>query len=166
MIVETRESNKILDVLAVLNMDKSFITKSISWSIIYINTLFGCVFVCLYPINVKTVELIGQNFVWDLTWCYGWSKFPKISLQQNSIYIKFWKSTKCFSLNLRTFFVFVLQCIQREAPLKPSNNIKFHTVIKKIYHGNSGLFKVIYGLYRLFRIYRILGSYRASLSSI
>ena len=129
----------------------------------------GSLFVCLYPINVKTVQLIGQNFVWDLTWLQGWLwmiKISKISLQQNSIYIKFWKSTKCFSLNLRTFFVFVLQCIQREALLKPSNNIKFHTVIRKIYHGNSGSFKVIYGLYRLFRLHRILGSYRASLSSI
>jgi len=56
----------------------------------YIYTLLICLSVCLYPINVKRLNLSGQNFVWDLTWPQG--RFMddqniKISLQQNSILI-------------------------------------------------------------------------------
>ena len=36
---------------------------------LYINLacLSGCLFVCLYPINVKTAEPIRPNFLWDIT---------------------------------------------------------------------------------------------------
>ena len=43
------------------------------------------------------------------------NKDTKITLQQNSIFIKIWKSTKFFFTKSANFlFVFVWQCIQRE----------------------------------------------------
>ena len=72
--------------------------------------IYTCLSVCLYPINVKTAEPIGTKF------CVGphmtpgkvfvWSKFQKLA--SNKIR---------FSLNFlypRTFFVIVLQCLQKE----------------------------------------------------
>ena len=83
----------------------------------------------LYPINVKTTKIwrFGGHFCgahgasapppsWDLTWPREglWLiKISKISLQQNSIFIKIWKSTNFF-FKSETFFVIVLQCLQSE----------------------------------------------------
>ena len=59
--------------------------------------LSGCLFVCLYPINVKTTEPIGLKFLWDLTEPQGrfmQIKISNICLHQNSIFIKFLKIFK------------------------------------------------------------------------
>ena len=69
-----------------------------------------CLFVCLYTINVKRLSRSCPN-------CVGpymtQGKVNEWSKSKNSIVIKFWKST-IFLWNLRTFFVIVLQCLQRE----------------------------------------------------
>ena len=66
-------------------------------------------FVCLYPINVKTAEPIGPEL------CEGlWMiKISKIYLQQNLIIIKFRKSTKIF-FKIREFLKIFLHRIQRK----------------------------------------------------
>ena len=80
------------------------------------STCLGVCLVCLCPINVKTAELIRHTFIVGLCMSpgkiYRWSTF-KFCLQQNLIVIKFWKSNFFFQ-NPRTFFVIILQCIQRE----------------------------------------------------
>jgi len=71
-----------------------------------------CLFVCLYPINVKTAEPIGPKFFvgHHVTTgkVYEWSKFQifvsiKIRLSLN--FWKFWKSTKFF-VKTRELFLF------------------------------------------------------------
>ena len=72
-------------------------SENFSKSLIYILICFS---VRVYPINVKTAEPIAPKF------CVGphvtpgevyeCSKFQKISLNQNSIVIKFWKCTIFF----------------------------------------------------------------------
>ena len=70
-----------------------------------------CLFVCLYPINVKTTEPIGLKFLWDLTEPQGrfmQIKISNICLHQNSIFIKFLKILKIheiFCENPRIIFV-------------------------------------------------------------
>ena len=64
-------------------------------------------------------------------------KISKISLQQNSIFIKFWKSAKFVLKNLQTFFLILFYNVYkekmftredgREAPLKPSIHIALQT---------------------------------------
>ena len=68
---------------------------------LYINLAF--LFVCLYPINVKTAEPIRPKFcVWPnvaLEKVYEWSKFKKFASIKNRFSLnfwKFWKSTKFF----------------------------------------------------------------------
>ena len=66
---------------------------------IYIYTLLVCLFVCSYPINVKTAEPIGPKFCVGPYMTpgkvYGKIKISKI-IQQNSIFIKFWKLPNFF----------------------------------------------------------------------
>ena len=95
---------------------------------IYIYTLFVCPFVSNKRLNGFTDRaqiLCGTSR--DRSEGLWMIKISKISLQQNSILIKFWKSTKFF------VFCFVLQCTLRakmfpieiedgrEAAWKPSN---------------------------------------------
>ena len=77
-----------------------------------------CFSVCLFPINVKTAEPIGPKF------CVGPHICPqgrlmndrnfKISLLTKFNFHKIFKIHETFVWNLRTFFVIVLQCTQRE----------------------------------------------------
>ena len=39
-----------------------YINKKISCIDIYLHIYFACLYVCLYPINVKTAESIGPKF--------------------------------------------------------------------------------------------------------
>ena len=99
---------------------------------LYINLAYlsVCLFVCLYPINVKTAEPIGSKFCVGpdvvLGKVYEWSKFKSLCLKvlyfykflkiltirefflwnprKNSISNKFSKSTKLF-YEIRDFFV-------------------------------------------------------------
>ena len=92
--------------------------KSFSLISIYILCLSICMFVCLFGclfgcsfvfIQKKRMNRSGPNFVWDLTWPQGMfmnCQISKISLQQNSIFIKFWKYTKFFD-KIRKFFCFL-----------------------------------------------------------
>ena len=78
-------------------------------SSIYKFGLSGCLFVCLYPINVNQLNRSVPNFCGisrDLREGYEWSKFQQISPNQIGFALNF--------ENPPNFFVFVLQCIQRE----------------------------------------------------
>ena len=70
--------------------------------------------VCLCPINVKTVDSIGPK-CWEGFWIF---KILKISLQQNSIVNKFWKSTKIFKTRERFFFCFTMFTNRKCSQLK------------------------------------------------
>ena len=109
--------------------------KMIIIIVIFYISLPVWVFVCLYPIKVKMAESIGPKFF--VRSCVnpgkvsGWSNFQNFA----SIKIWFLKILKIheFFLKIREiFFVFDLQCMQREhvhnliedgrkAPYKPSN---------------------------------------------
>ena len=74
--------------------------------------MFVCLFVCLYPINVKTAEPIGPKFFvgHHVTTgkVYEWSKFQifvSIKIRSSFNFWKFWKSTKFFCENPRIIFV-------------------------------------------------------------
>jgi len=88
---------------------------------LYINLacLSVCLSVCLYPINVKTSELIGLNFFVGHLGTpgkdYEWSKFQifvSIKIWSSLNFWKFWKSTK-FLWKSTSYFCF-LRCTQRE----------------------------------------------------
>ena len=69
-------------------------------------------FVCLYPINVKTAEPIGTKF---FVGPYVMIEFSNICLQQNLIFENFENSRFLQKHNPLIFlFVFVLQCILKE----------------------------------------------------
>ena len=77
---------------------------------LYIN--LACLFVCLYPINVKTAEPIGPKFFvrHHVTTgkVYKWSKFQifvSIKIRSSLSFWKFWKSTKYF-VKIRELFLF------------------------------------------------------------
>ena len=81
---------------------------------LYINLacLSGCLFVCLYPINVKTAEPIGPKFFMGhhvtTGKVYEWSKFQifvSIKIRSSLNFQKFWKSTKFF-VKIRELFLF------------------------------------------------------------
>ena len=72
-------------------------SSSVHSTSIYIPCLSGCLFVCLYPINVKTAEPNGPSFLWGLTWPQRRfrddQKLKK--LPPSKLYFhKIWKSTK------------------------------------------------------------------------
>ena len=80
-----------------------------------------CLFVCLYPINVKTAELIGPKFFVGSRVTpgnvYEWSKFQiflSIKIRFSSNFWKFRKYTRCLVKIRELFFSFVLRCTQRE----------------------------------------------------
>jgi len=68
--------------------------------IFLLNVHIRCLSVCLYPINVKTAQPIKPKFcAWPHMTpgkVYGWLKILKLKLQQNSVFIKFKKSTIFF----------------------------------------------------------------------
>ena len=66
---------------------------------------FACLAVYMYPTDVKTAKPIWPKF-WGI---YALSKYQTLA----SIVIKFRKSTNFF-YKICHFFVFVLQCIQKE----------------------------------------------------
>ena len=79
---------------------------------------FACLFVFLYPINVKFAEPIGTKFFcgtshvsWEGLWII---KISKISLHQNSNVINFWKFTIFFTKSRTFCSVFVFECTQRK----------------------------------------------------
>ena len=90
----------------------------------------------------KGLKLKSPNFVWDLTWPREglWMvKISKISLQLNSIFIKFWKSTiffikfaKLFLLLFHNVYNEKMFTIEKEdglqVPLKPSIFILFLSI--------------------------------------
>ena len=82
---------------------------------IYIYTLLVYLSVCLYP--MKRLNQLSQNFVRDLTWPQGRfmdDQISKISPQQNSIFIQFWKSTKSFFYKLRATFYLLCYKVYKE----------------------------------------------------
>ena len=89
---------------------------------IYFAGLLVCLSVFfLYPINVKTAEPIRHKFSvgphgtpWKV---YEWSKFPKICLQQNSIFNTFSKST-IFLLIRKLFWWFLFYNVYKEEMFK------------------------------------------------
>ena len=93
------------------------------------NIYFACLevylsFVCMCPINVKTAEQIGPKFcVWLYMTpgkVYGWSK-----LQQNSIFIKFYKSTTLFYKIRQLFcFCFTMDTKRKSSQLKYKMGVK------------------------------------------
>ena len=76
---------------------------------IVVYTLLVWVFVCLYPINVKTAELIGPNFVWVLT-------RPKGRFIDNQ-YFKNLPSTYFF-IKSDNFFIFCFTMKRKSLQLK------------------------------------------------
>ena len=87
--------------------------KSSKWNL-YINLacLSGLVFVCLYPINVKTAEPIAPKFVMGhhvtTGKVYEWSKFQifvSIKIRYSLNFWTFWKSTNFF-VKIRELFLF------------------------------------------------------------
>jgi len=81
---------------------------------LYINLacLSVCLFVCLYPINVKTAEPSGPKFFvgHHVTTgkVYEWSKFQifvSIKIRSSLNFWKFWKSTEFF-VKIRELFLF------------------------------------------------------------
>ena len=112
-------------------------------------------FVCLYPINVKTAEPIGPKFfVGHLGTpgkVYEWSKFQifvSIKIRSSLNFWKFWKSTKffvkirelfllCFTMYTENMFTINLED-GREAPSKASNlnidNWRQYCTVKKIFN--------------------------------
>jgi len=71
-----------------------------------------CLFVCLYPINVKTAEPIGAKFfvgqIGTPGKVYEWSKFQifvSIKIRSSLNFLKFWKSTNFF-VKIRELFLF------------------------------------------------------------
>ena len=86
-----------------------------------------CQFVCLYPINVKTAELIRPKF------CVGpqetpgkvyeWSKFQKFMFK-SFYFVKFWKCTKKYYELRNLLFVFALykeKMLTDKATIKSKN---------------------------------------------
>ena len=82
--------------------------------LLYINLAWvsGCLFVCLYPINVKTAEPIWPNFFVGPHGApgkvYEWLKFQlfvSIKIRSSLNFWKFWKSTKFF-VKIRELFLF------------------------------------------------------------
>ena len=71
-----------------------------------------CLFIFLYPTNVKTAEPIGPNFfvghLGTQGKVYEWSKFQilvSIKIRSSLNFLKFWKSTKFF-VKIRELFLF------------------------------------------------------------
>ena len=93
--------------------------------------LFFCLFDCIQKTS-KRLNRSGLNFVWDLTWSKGRFKDDK-KLASNKIrYSLKFQNSRNFFINLRPFFVFVLQWYKekiftieikngREAPLSLVN---------------------------------------------
>ena len=95
-----------------------------------------CFSVCLFPINVRTAEPIVPKF------CVGPHLCPqgrlmidrnfKISLLTKFNFHKIFKIHETFVWNLRTFFVIVLQCTQRENVYN-WNRVWAQSALKAIY---------------------------------
>ena len=114
----------------------------------YLNINLACLFVCLYPINVKTAEPIEPNFfVGHLGTpgkVYEWSKFQifvSIKIRSSLNFWKFSKIHEIFCENPRIIFVLFYDVHKenmftiniedgREAPSKASSS-KNHVVCPK-----------------------------------
>ena len=63
---------------------------------------FACLGVRLYPINVKTAEPIGPNFLWDLMWPQGRFMDNRIfkNLPPSKFFVKIREISVCFCFTM------------------------------------------------------------------
>ena len=86
----------------------------------YLYRNLACLFVCLYPINVKTAEPIGPKFFVGhhvtAGKVYEWTKFKifvSIKIRSSLNFWKFW-NPRNFLWKSANYFCFVLRFTQRE----------------------------------------------------
>ena len=105
-ICSPRSSSSSRDQLSNIKINKSIYTSLV------------CLPVCLYPINVKTVEPIGPKHLWGISLDprEGLSSELQKFASNTLIIVKFWKSTKNYLIIylIREFFLLLFYVVHRK----------------------------------------------------